>query len=268
MKIGILGAAGRMGQMIAREILSGTHKGAELAACVDGPQSWANGKDIGGMIGLEKPAGIAVTTDKQAAFQACDVMIDFTAPAATLQHAEFASIHGKKLVVGTTGLGEVEQAALKTAAQKTAVLYSANMSLGVNLIAALVEQAAARLSDDYDIEIFEAHHRHKVDAPSGTALLLGEAAAKGRKVSLQDAMIPARFGHTGARPKGAIGMSVFRGGDVIGDHTVTFAADGERIDIGHRASDRSLFAKGAIRAGLWLEGQKPGLYSMRDVLGL
>ena len=268
MKIGILGAAGRMGQMIAREILSGAHKGVELAACVDSPQSWANGKDIGGILHLEKPAGIAVTTDKKAAFEKSDVLIDFTAPAATLQHVEFAHLHGKKIVIGTTGLGDVEKAALQVAAKKTAVLYSANMSVGVNLLAALVEQAAQRLSDEYDIEIFEAHHRHKVDAPSGTALLLGEAAAKGRGIKLQETMIPARFGHTGARPKGAIGMSVFRGGDVIGDHSVTFAADGERLELAHKASDRGLFAKGALRAALWLQNQKPGLYSMRDGLGL
>lgn len=266
MKIGILGAAGRMGQMIAREILSKQYN-ATLAACVDSPQSWANGKDIGGMLGLD-PAGVTVTTDKEAAFQSCDVLIDFTTASATLDHAAMASAQGKKLVVGTTGLSPVEEAALATAAKKTAVLYSANMSVGVNILAAVVEQVAAKLNDEYDIEIFEAHHRHKIDAPSGTALLLGHAAARGRGVRLEDALVPARFGQIGARSAGQIGISVFRGGDVIGDHTVTFAAMGERLELGHKASDRSLFAKGAVKAALWLGDKPAGLYSMRNVLGL
>lgn len=265
-KIGILGAAGRMGQMIAREILSKQHD-AVLTAAVDHKQSWALGKDIGGILGLD-PYGVTVTTDKDAAFKACDVMIDFTTPTATMDHAALASQYGKKLVVGTTGLSVVEEAALISAAKNTAVLYSANMSVGVNVLAALVEQVAAKLGTEYDIEIFEAHHRHKVDAPSGTALLLGHAAAKGRGVKLEDAMVPARYGQIGARAVGEIGISVFRGGDIVGDHTVTFAGIGERIELGHKASDRSLFAKGAVKAALWVHGKPAGLYAMRDVLGL
>jgi len=266
LKIAILGAAGRMGQMLLREVLSKQYD-ATLAAAVDHPQSWANGKDTGGIIGID-PSGVTVTTDKDAAFKAADLLIDFTTPAAAIDHAAMALQYGKKLVIGTTGLGAVEEAALKTAAQKTAVLYSANMSIGVTLLSALVEQVAAKLDHEYDIEIFEAHHRHKVDAPSGTALLLGKAAAKGRNVRLEDAMVPARFGNIGARVPGSIGISVFRGGDVIGDHSVTFAGIGERIELAHKASDRGLFAKGALRAAVWLKDKPAGLYSMRNVLGV
>jgi 4-hydroxy-tetrahydrodipicolinate reductase len=243
MKIGILGAKGRMGKMICHEIRSGQY-GATVGAEVD----------IGG--------------DAAAAFGSCDVMIDFTSPEACIDHAALASQYQKPLVVGTTGLSPVEEAALAAAAKKTAVFYTANMSFGVNLLLSLVEQAAAKLNDEFDIEIFEAHHRNKVDAPSGTALALGHAAAKGRKVKFEDAVIPSRFGNIGARVPGSIGMSVFRGGDVVGEHTVTFAGIGERIELTHKASDRAIFAKGAVKAALWLKGKKPGLYSMRDVLGV
>lgn len=266
MKIGILGGAGRMGQMIAREILSKQHN-CTLAAAVEHKQSWALGKDIGGMLGVD-PAGINITTDKNAAFKACDALIDFTSPEATVEHAGLAHQHGKALIVGTTGLSEVEHAALASAAQKAPVLQAANMSVGVNLLLSLVEQVAQKLNQEYDIEVFEAHHRHKVDAPSGTALALGEAAAKGRGIKFKDAFIPARLGQIGARVPGSIGISVFRGGDVIGDHTVTFAGVGECLELTHKASDRSLFAKGAVKAALWLKGKGPGLYSMRDVLGV
>jgi 4-hydroxy-tetrahydrodipicolinate reductase len=186
-----------------------------------------------------------------------------------VEHAALANQNKKPLVVGTTGLTAVEEAGLTAASKNAPVFYSANMSVGVNILAVFIEQAAQRLkAEEYDIEIFEAHHKHKTDAPSGTALLLGKAAAKGRGVRLDDAMIPARFGQTGPRITGSIGMSVFRGGDVIGDHTVTFAGAGERIEFTHKASDRALFAKGAVRAAVWLAGQKPGLYAMRDLLGL
>lgn len=242
MKIGILGASGRMGKMIAAEIDSGRYA-----------------------------ATIGATPDRASsaqAFETCDVVIDFTTADALGEHASLAHQHGKPLVVGTTGLGTVEHAALATAASRAPVLYSANMSLGVNILLSLVEQTARRLSDDYDIEICESHHRNKIDAPSGTALMLGEAAAQGRGVQLKDALIPARAGNIGPRPAGAIGISVFRGGDVIGDHTVTFAGTGERIELSHKASDRSLFARGAVLAALWLPGRAAGLYSMKDVLNL
>lgn len=267
-KIGILGAAGRMGQMIGREILSGQHEGAVLGAAVDHMDSWALGKDFKEILGLGN-GDIHVTSDKNAAFATCDVMIDFTLPEATLEHTALAHQHGRALVIGTTGLTAVEDAGITAATAKAAVMQAANMSVGVNVLLSLVEQVSRMLSAaDYDIEIFEAHHRHKVDAPSGTALALGTAAAKGREVDLDKAMVPARFGQIGARPVGAIGMSVFRGGDVIGDHTVSFAGMGERIEITHKASDRALFARGAVKAALWLAGKPAGRYTMADVLGI
>jgi 4-hydroxy-tetrahydrodipicolinate reductase len=265
-KIGILGAAGRMGQMIAKEILSGAYAGADLAAAGEHAGSAALGRDIGALCG-HGDCGVTISADRNAVFSACDVLIDFTTPAATMEHAATAHATGKALVIGTTGLGAVEDAAIDSAATRAAVLQAANMSVGVTVLLSLVEQLAARLGPkDFDIEIFESHHRHKVDAPSGTALALAQAAAKGRGVALDAAMIPARYGQVGPRPEGAIGMSVFRGGDVIGDHTVTFAALGERIEIGHRASDRALFARGAVRAALWLAGKPPGRYAMREVI--
>lgn len=265
MKIGILGAAGRMGQMITREILSKQHK-AQLGAAVEHNKSWALGRDIGDILGYA-PYGIIVTADKEAAFKSCDVMIDFTSPETIVEHTSLAYQHQKPIVIGTTGIGDIEEAAMASAAKKTSVFYSANMSIGVNLLLSLVEQAAEKLNDDFDIEIFEAHHRHKVDAPSGTALALGHAAAKGRGVKLEDAKVL----HTpsvGARIQGAIGMSVFRGGDVVGEHTVTFAGAGERLELTHKATDRVIFARGAIKAALWLKGKPPGLYSMRKMLGI
>lgn len=263
MKFGILGASGRMGLMIAHEILKNGN--GTIAGAVDAHKPDHIGKDVGTLLGLD-PAGITISSDTAALFKASDVVIDFTAPDAVIEHCAAAVSSQRALVVGTTGIDEVAEAALQTAAQKVPVLYSANMSLGVNLMAALVEKAATLLDDGYDIEIFEAHHRHKIDAPSGTALLLGHAAAKGRGVALKDALVPARYGNIGARVKGSIGMSVFRGGDVIGDHTVTFAGDGERLELSHKASDRRLFARGAIKAASWLAGKPPGLYTMRDVL--
>ncbi len=266
-KIGILGAAGRMGQMIGREIFSGTYEGAALGAAVDHMDSWALGKDFKEILGLGS-SGIHVTSDKSAAFATCDVLIDFTLPEAAVEHTALAHQHGRGLVIGTTGLTEVEDAAITAAAVRAPVLQAANMSVGVNVLLSLVQQVAAILDSGYDIEIYEAHHRHKVDAPSGTALALGKAAAAGRKVDLDKAMVPARFGQIGARPVGSIGMSVFRGGDVIGDHTVSFAGMGERIEVTHKASDRALFARGAIKAALWLYGKPPGRYTMADVLGI
>jgi 4-hydroxy-tetrahydrodipicolinate reductase len=257
-KIGVLGAGGRMGEMIIREILSGQYA-AELGAAVEHAGSAKIGSDAGG--------GVKITTDKESAFKACDVLIDFTSPVSCVDHAALAHQYQKPYVIGTTGLGKVEEAALVSAAKKTAVFYTANMSLGVNLLMALVEQAAAKLNKEFDIEIFEAHHRHKVDAPSGTALALARSAAKGRGVKLEDVMV-SHMPSTGARAAGTIGMSVFRGGDVVGEHTVTFSGLGERLELTHRATDRAIFAKGAVKAALWLKGKPAGLYSMRDMLGL
>lgn len=266
MKIGILGAAGRMGQMLIRETVQQGGFCA-LGGALEHKEHPALGKDAAQLAGLE-PYGIKITDDARALFQACDVVIDFTTPTATTEHAALSYETGTALVIGTTGLDDAALAAVKTAAQKAPVVYASNFSLGITLLSALVEQTAGLLGDDFDIEIYEAHHRHKKDAPSGTALTLGESAAKGRKVSLKDAMVPARYGETGERVKGSIGFSVFRGGDVVGDHSVTFAGDGERIELGHKASNRGIFAKGAVKSALWLKDKEAGLYNLRDVLGL
>jgi 4-hydroxy-tetrahydrodipicolinate reductase len=196
------------------------------------------------------------------------VVIDFTSPQATVRHARLAASHGVALVVGTTGLGPADFEVLKSAAQSVAVVQAANMSVGVNLLLGLTRQVASILADAYDIEIVEMHHRHKVDAPSGTALALGRAAADGRGVDLDAVSQRVRDGIIGARRQGDIGFAALRGGDVVGEHTVIFAGDGERIELSHKATSRAVFALGAIRAALWTVGQPPGLYSMRQVLGL
>lgn len=264
MKIGIVGCAGRMGRMLIQEVLATS--GAVLAGGTE-PSGPAVGQDLGTLVG-GNAVGVKVTTDTKALFAASDVVIDFTVPAATKVHAELAAASGKALIVGTTGLGDDVRAAIAAASKKAPVVHSPNMSLGVNVLLALTEKLAATLGPDYDIDILEMHHRHKVDAPSGTALGLGEAAAKGRNMPLKDVARMARHGQVGARPAGEIGFATLRGGDVVGDHTVIFAANGERIEITHKASSREVFAKGAVRAAMWIKGRGPGLYSMRDVLGL
>jgi 4-hydroxy-tetrahydrodipicolinate reductase len=206
--------------------------------------------------------------DLAAVASACDVLIDFSSPAALPDVLAAAQAAGRPLVVGTTGLGPNEHAAIADTAGAIPVLQAANMSLGVNLLAHLVREAAARLGDDWDIEIAEMHHRHKVDAPSGTALLLGEAAAQGRGIDLASSTERGRDGITGARTPGHIGFAALRGGSVAGDHMVILAGEGERVELGHRAETRAIFARGAIRAALWLTGQQPGRYGMNDVLGL
>ncbi|MGE3334707.1 MAG: 4-hydroxy-tetrahydrodipicolinate reductase [Rhodospirillaceae bacterium] len=265
MKIGIVGCAGRMGRMLVAEILR--TKGAKLGGGTEPAKSPALGTDLGTLVG-QKPAGVKITGDGAALFAACDAVIDFTTPAATAKHIELARKHGAALIVGTTGLTPDVKRALKAAAKKTVIVQAPNMSTGVNVLLAFTEKLASVLKDDYDIEIVEMHHRHKVDAPSGTALGLGEAAAKGRGVALEKVSRRTRDGQVGARPKGEIGFATLRGGDVVGDHTVIFAADGERIEITHKASSREVFARGAVRAAMWVKGRKPGLYTMRDVLGL
>ena len=265
MKIGIVGCAGRMGRMVVAEI-AGT-EGARIAAGSEAQGSPVLGEDIASIAGL--PAcGARAVADAGAVFRASDAVIDFTVPAATLVHARLALETGTALVVGTTGLQPEHEAALQAAAKKTVVVRAANFSVGVNVILGLAREAARVLGPNYDVEIFEMHHRHKADAPSGTALALGQAVAEGRKVALADVRVRARDGITGPRKAGDIGFAVMRGGDVIGDHTVVFAGEGERVEIGHKASSRAVFAAGAVRAALWTKGRAPGLYSMRDVLGL
>ena len=265
MKIGIVGCAGRMGRMLIAEVLE--RDGCELVGGSEVPGSDAVGKDVAALAGFEA-AGILVADDPNAVFAAADVVVDFTLPQATIGHARMAAKYGTALVIGTTGLNADQQAAVDEAAKNVAVIQAANMSVGINLLLGLTAQVAGVLGDDYDIEIVEMHHRHKVDAPSGTALALGRAAADGRGVDLDAVSQRVRDGHTGERRAGDIGFATVRGGDVAGDHTVMFAGDGESVSLTHKAGSRAVFARGAIRAALWCEGKAPGIYSMRDVLGL
>lgn len=264
-RIAVLGCGGRMGRRLLA--ISLETAGGRLVAGTLRTGSPLEGQDLGRLAGHGE-IGIEATSDAEGAFGVCDVAIDFTSPQATMEHLKLAVRHRKALVVGTTGLDEEQLAELREAAREVPILYARNMSLGINLLAILVEQAARLLGPEYDIEILEMHHRHKVDAPSGTALLLGEAAAEGRGRALRDVAKEGRSGITGARPAGEIGFASLRGGDVPGDHTVIFATDGERLELGHRASNRDLFARGGVKAALWCAGRQPGLYSMRDVLGL
>ncbi len=265
MKIGIVGCAGRMGRMLMRTVIE--TEGCDLAGGTEAAGSRALGMDVGTLIGA--PAlGIEVGGDAEALFAAADAVIDFTIPEATVEHGRLAAAAVKPLVVGTTGLSPAQCGDLEVAAKRTAIVQAANMSVGINLLEGLTRQVAGILGDDYDIEIMEMHHRHKVDAPSGTALALGSQAAAGRGVDLDQVSQRVRDGHTGARKRGDIGFATMRGGDVVGEHTVVFAAEGERIELIHRATSRSIFARGAVRAARWLEGRPPGLYTMRDVLGL
>jgi len=265
MKIGIVGCAGRMGGMLVAEVLG--RDGCELAGGSEVPGSEAVGKDVAALAGFDA-AGILITDDANAMFAHVDVVVDFTLPQATIENARLAALHGAALVIGTTGLNADQQAAVDAAAAKVAVVQAANMSVGINLLLGLTAQVAAILGEEYDIEIVEMHHRHKVDAPSGTALALGQAAADGRGVDLDAVAQKVRDGHTGERRAGDIGFATLRGGDVAGDHTVMFAGEGESVLLAHKAGSRAVFARGAIRAALWCDGKAPGKYSMRDVLGL
>ena len=265
MKIGVVGCAGRMGQMLVREIAA--TPGCTLAGGTERVGSPALGKDIGTLAGIE-PLGVVAIDDAATLFAEADAVIDFTSPDASVRHAALAAQSETVLVIGTTGIGPAQMEAIAHAATHTPIVQSPNMSLGVNLLLALVEQVGRALGDDYDIDILEMHHRNKVDAPSGTALGLGRAAAAGRGVALEDVWQKVRDGETGVRPRGEIGFATLRGGDVIGDHTVVFAAEGERIELTHKASGRQIYAKGAVRAALWANDKAPGLYTMKDVLGL
>jgi 4-hydroxy-tetrahydrodipicolinate reductase len=264
-RIGIVGCLGRMGQALANEVRATAE--CVLAGGTEAPGHAGIGKDWGEAAGLGR-LGLTVGDDAAALFRASDVVMDFTAPAAAVAHAEIAAAQGKALVSGTTGLSPEQEERVRAAAAKAAIVRAANFSLGVNLLLALTERAAALLDPAFDIEIVEMHHRHKVDAPSGTALALGRAAAKGRGVDLAKVSERGRDGVTGARGRGAIGFAALRGGDVAGEHTVIFAADGERIELGHRAGTRQIFARGAVRAARWVAGKPPGLYGMAEVLGL
>lgn len=263
--IGVTGCGGRMGRMLLAEI-HGT-SGCRVAGGIEAPGNPLLGRDLGELAGVG-PLGLAVGDDAARLFAASDVVVDFTAPAATAAHAAEAARQKKPLVIGTTGLERTQESAIEAAARSVAIVRAANMSLGVTLLLGLVREVAGRLGADYDIEIIEMHHRHKVDAPSGTALALGREAAAGRGVELAQNSVRGRDGITGERRTGDIGFASLRGGDVAGDHTVIFAADGERIELTHRAGSRRVFARGAVRAACWVAGRPPGLYGMKDVLGL
>ena len=268
-KVLIVGAGGRMGLAMARLIAQRAVPGLELVAAVDRAGAPLVGQDAGVAAGV--PAlGVAIGADLAAGLAARpDVAVDFSSPSATAATAAQVAAAGVPWVVGTTGLGAAEQAAVAQAARKIPVVLSANMSLGVNLLYALVAQAARALAGlRYDCEIIERHHRRKKDAPSGTALYLGEAAAQGFGWNLKDVAVDGRTGIPGERPEKEIGFHAVRGGDVVGDHTVLFAADGECIELSHRATSRDTLALGALRAAAWLPGRAPALYNMRDVLGL
>ncbi|WP_095202891.1 4-hydroxy-tetrahydrodipicolinate reductase [Mesorhizobium carmichaelinearum] len=262
----VVGAAGRMGQTLVRAIH--TIPGARVIGAVERADSPHLGKDAGELAGIGI-INVPISDDPLPVFAKADGVLDFTTPASSVEFAGYAAQARIVHVIGTTGCSAEDNAKIAAAARHATIVKSGNMSLGVNLLAVLVEQAARALdADDFDIEILEMHHKHKVDAPSGTALLLGEAAAAGRGIALAGNDVRSRDGHTGVRKTGSIGFATLRGGSVVGDHSVILAGTGERITLSHHAEDRAIFARGAVKAALWARGKKPGLYSMRDVLGL
>jgi 4-hydroxy-tetrahydrodipicolinate reductase len=265
LKIGIVGCAGRMGRMLVNQVdkTSGCH----ICGGTEPEGSDFIGQDLLVLAGLGA-SGVLVESDTDALFQMSDAVIDFTAPAVSVANAKLAAKHHSIHVIGTTGISNSEQAEITACGKDAVIVQGANMSLGVNLLAQVTKKVAALLDDDFDIEVLEMHHHHKVDAPSGTALLLGKAAAKGRNVDHDAVADRGRDGITGARKKGDIGYAVLRGGNVVGEHTVMFAAENERIEITHKAGDRSIFARGAVRAALWAQDKPAGNYDMMDVLGL
>ena len=265
MRLIVAGAGGRMGRTLVRAIAEAP--GLVLAGATEAAGSPLIGEDSGVLAGL--PANrVPLVSEVKPLTIAADAIIDFTAPAATTALAALAAETNIAHIIGTTGLSASDEAKIKDAARRAIIVKSGNMSLGVNLVAALARRVAKALDDDFDIEILEMHHNKKVDAPSGTALLLGRAAAEGRGLDLDQHSVRSRDGHTGARQRGDIGFAALRGGTVVGEHSVIFAGTAERIELVHKAEDRVIFARGALKAALWTRGQKPGLYSMADVLGL
>lgn len=264
MKLAIAGASGRMGRMLIEYVLNA--EGVTLAGALDVPGAAALGQDAALFLGRE--TGVTITSDIEAALAGADCLIDFTRPEGTLAHLQVARRLGVKMVIGTTGFDDAGKAALSEAAQSIGVVFAANMSVGVNATFKLLEVAAKMLSSGYDIEIIEAHHRHKVDAPSGTALKMGEIIAEALGRDLKTCGVFAREGHTGPRDPNSIGFATVRGGDIVGDHTVLFAGIGERIEITHKSSSRQSYADGAVRAARFLADKPNGLFDMQDVLGL
>lgn len=262
--IAVAGASGRMGRMLVEAVLASPD--CRLSGALDVPGSPALGQDAGAFLG--RTTGVAVTADLRAGLAGADVLIDFTRPEGTLAHLALCRELGVRMVVGTTGFTPQQKAEIAAAAQQIGVVFAPNMSVGVNVVLKLLETAAKALADGYDIEIVEAHHRHKVDAPSGTALAMGEAVARALGQDLSEHAVFAREGHTGERQPGTIGFATIRGGDIVGDHTVLFAGTGERIEISHRSNSRANYAAGSVRAARFLVAHGPGLYGMNDVLDL
>ncbi|MEE2694619.1 MAG: 4-hydroxy-tetrahydrodipicolinate reductase [Pseudomonadota bacterium] len=265
MKIGVVGSAGRMGRALVREVEKS--EGVKLAAAIENTDHASVGNDAGLIAGIGR-VGVQIGHSAEELFSEVDCVIEFSSPGSTVAHAAHAAKRQITHIIGTTGLDEDQEAALVRAATKTQVFWAPNMSMGVNVLLALVEKAAAALDEDFDAEVLEMHHRRKVDAPSGTALALGRAVAQGRGVELNKVGRRTRDGITGERPRGEIGFAVLRGGDVVGDHRVIYASDNETVELTHSASSRQIFAAGAVRAALWLQDKPPGLYGMKDLLGL
>lgn len=266
LRVAVVGASGRMGRVLAAQVLA--TEGAELSGLIERPGHAWIGRDGGEVLGLGRRLDLDVTDDPLPIFARSHAVLDFTVPEATVEFADLAAQARLTHVIGTTGFKPEHLARLEAAARHAVLVRAGNMSLGVNLLTLLVKRVAQALDADYDIEILETHHNKKIDAPSGTALMLGEAAAQGRGVSLAEAADRGRDGITGARERGHIGFASLRAGDVVGEHDVIFAAPGERIVLRHVATDRSLFARGAVKAAFWGRDQKPGEYDMLDVLGL
>jgi 4-hydroxy-tetrahydrodipicolinate reductase len=264
-KLAIAGACGRMGRELARVVHETA--GCELAGGLEVAGSPHVGADYGGLIGVGN-SGVIISADADAVLADCDGIIDFTVAKATVALVERTARHKKIHIIGTTGIDAAGDEAIARAARQTTIVKAGNYSLGINILQGLVKKVASVLGEEFDIEILEMHHKHKIDAPSGTALMLGRAAAEGRQINLQEKSVRSRDGHTGARRAGDIGFATLRGGAVIGEHTVMFASDAERIELTHKAQSREMFARGAVRAALWAKNQKPGLYDMQDVLGL
>jgi 4-hydroxy-tetrahydrodipicolinate reductase len=264
LRVAVAGASGRMGQMLIEAVIGAGD--CTLVGAIDIEGSPLMGQDAGRLLGHH--TGVLVTQDVQEALQNAQFLIDFTRPSGTLRHLEFCARLGVKAVIGTTGLSDEEKVKIEHHAASVAVVFSPNMSVGVNVTLKLLEKAARALGDDFDIEVIEAHHRHKVDAPSGTALKMGEVMVHAMGKDLKSCAVFAREGHTGERVPGSIGFSTIRGGDIVGDHTVLFAGTGERVEITHKSSSRSTYAQGSLKAMRFLARQKVGLFDMFDVLGL
>ena len=264
MKIAIVGASGRMGRMLIESALK--DGGVELVAAIDQPGTSAIGKDAGELVGM--PCGVHVTSDTEAAIAKADCLIDFTRPEGTLEHLAICRRHKVGIVIGTTGFGDDGKQAIAAASREIPIVFAPNMSVGVNVVFKLLDTASRILAEGYDVEIVEAHHKHKIDAPSGTALRMGEVVAQALGRDLKECAVYGREGVTGERDSSTIGFATVRGGDIVGDHTVMYCGTGERVEISHKAGSRMPYALGSLHAARFLAGKESGLFDMQDVLGL